>query len=137
MLRQFIFVIALLSGSVLLPNNSVSTDTGEQGDTLRFLFFGHAYDWQSDGSQVDPRISGLNLEKYSRIFMGGDICSEAMLRYSTLARLDSIFDLGNPNTHYVLGNHDARNENEEWYEAICERKTYSTHSVDGITVVVL
>lgn len=48
-----------------------------------------------------------------------------------------MFDLGNPDTHWSLGNHDARNGNWEWYEEFTGRKTYHVASSYGITRVVL
>jgi hypothetical protein len=107
------------------------------GDTLRFLFMGHTYDWQASGDQVDPRLEGLNYGRYHRIMLGGDVCSETLARYSTLEYLDSLFDLGSNRTHFVMGNHDARNENWEWYEEFTGRRTFSTDHEHGITFFVL
>jgi 3',5'-cyclic AMP phosphodiesterase CpdA len=60
-----------------------------------------------------------------------------MLDYSTVQYIDSLFDLGNPETHWALGNHDARNGNWEWYEEFTGRESFYTYSSHGITRVVM
>ncbi|MEM0995929.1 MAG: hypothetical protein AAGN35_02570 [Bacteroidota bacterium] len=131
LLFTFPFLLADFSGQ--MTSSAPPHHCGN--DTLRYFFVGHCYDWQSAG--VDPRVEGLNYGRYDRIMLGGDVCSEALFRRRTVVYIDSIFDLGSPYTHYVMGNHDARNENWEWYEEFTGRKTYSTHSEHGLTVFVL
>jgi len=102
-----------------------------------FLFVGHCYQSGSGGTKVDYRIEQLNLSDYEGVWLGGDVCSEAMLNYSTIEYIDGLFDLGNPETHWALGNHDARNGNWEWYEELSGRKTYYAYNNYGITRIVL
>ncbi len=121
-----------------LGSAEVKTDPeNARGDTLHYFFAGHLYDHKSDGRRVDPRIEALDFTRYERVVLGGDVCSEATRDLSTVRYLDSIFDLGSPNTYYVLGNHDARNGNLLWLRRRTGRKSYFTHSRDGIVSVVL
>ena len=83
-----------------------------------YMFTGHTYQWYTDGSKVDPRLVELDKSVYNRIWLGGDICSEAMLKRSTLEYIDSLFRIHEPWNHYALGNHDTRNGNLEWYREI-------------------
>lgn len=115
----------------------VSPDQTDGGDTLKYIFMGHGYDWQGGSAKVDPRLERLDYSPYHRIMLGGDMCSEAFARKSTLIYLDSVFDLDNPRTHYALGNHEARNESHEWFEEVTGHKTYATHSEFGLTVFTL
>lgn len=111
--------------------------TGGSGDTLRYVFLGHIYSWKTDGKRVDARVLGLDYDRFDRIFLGGDICSEAFQYESTVQHIDSAFDLRAATTHYALGNHDARNENIEWYEAYTGRKPYYVTAAPGMTIVTL
>lgn len=125
------FIILLfLCGTLALkaqpPNNTIS-----------FLFAGHTWQSGTNGTRADYRLEQLDLSKYTGIWLGGDVCSEAMLEYSTVYYIDTLFGLGNPETHWTLGNHDARNGNWEWVEEFAGRKTYYAYSSYGITRIVM
>lgn len=115
----------------------VSLKSTGQDTVNRYIFMGHCYQYGSGGKKVDHRIESLDLSKYAGIWLGGDVCAEAMLEYSTIQYIDSLFDLGNPETHWSLGNHDARNGNWEWYEEFTDRDTYYAYSKNGITRVIM
>lgn len=106
-------------------------------DSIQYLFIGHCYQLGTNGTKVDYRIEELDKTGYEGIWLGGDVCSEAMREYSTVQYIDSVFDLGNPETHWALGNHDARNGNWEWYTEFTNRKTYYAYSSHGITRIVM
>jgi len=105
--------------------------------TFQYLFVGHCYQWGSGGTKVDYRIEQLDKSNYEGIWLGGDVCSEALLNYSTVQYIDSLFDLGNPETHWALGNHDARNGNWEWYSEFTGRMTYYAYASNSITRIVM
>ncbi len=100
---------------------------------------GHIYNKNHKKSEykIDPRIEQLDKSKYDRIWLGGDVCSEATLDYSTIQYIDSIFDLSKPGNYWALGNHDARNRNYDWIKKFTHRDTYFAHYQDGITAIVL
>jgi hypothetical protein len=98
---------------------------------------GHIYKFYTAGNLVDPRVEQLDKSGYEGIWLGGDVCSEATLLYSTIQYIDSLFDLGNPTTYWALGNHDARNGNWEWLKEFSGRDTYYSHYHKGITTIVL
>ena len=63
----------------------VSTGVSLQAqDSLQYLFVGHCYQRGTDGSKVDYRIEQLDKTGYEGIWLGGDVCSEAMLEHSTV-----------------------------------------------------
>ncbi|MBL4705614.1 MAG: hypothetical protein JKY54_13910, partial [Flavobacteriales bacterium] len=116
------FIVLLFPVSAALMS-FMAEDTGfknsdfadEPGaDTLYYLFMGHTYNAKPTGPRVDPRLVLLDKSGYSRLWLGGDICSEAFLEKSTVEHMDDVFDLGNPSTQYALGNHDVRNGNMQW-----------------------
>jgi len=120
--------------SFALGNNAASA---QPKDTLSYIFLGHTYDWGATGNRVDPRLERIDWSQYDRIWLGGDICSEASLNYSTLAYINRLFDLRKPGNHWTLGNHDTRNGNLEWIKELTLRPRYYAHSERGITTVVL
>jgi len=77
------------------------------------------------------------MSDYDGIWFGGDICSETSLNPRTIKSLDKKFDLKNPNTHIVLGNHDYRNGNHELYHAATGRPTFYTSSFKNMVVSVM
>ncbi|MEN8115692.1 MAG: metallophosphoesterase [Bacteroidota bacterium] len=108
-----------------------------QNDTLKYFFEGHTYQWHTSGNKVDERLEKFDFSEYDGIWLGGDVCSEALLEYSTLEYIDEHFDLKHPNTHWAMGNHDARNGNWIWLEELTGKKTYYTSTYKGITYMVL
>lgn len=128
MKKLLILLIAILS---LSPNTKAA-----EGDTLSYVFLGHTYYWGFN-NRVDPRLETMDMTQFDRIWLGGDICSEASLYYSTLQYLDSIFDLGKPENHWTYGNHDTRNRNYEWLKEFTKRPPYYTYSNNGITTIVM
>ena len=106
-------------------------------ESIQYLFVGHCYQRGSHGTKVDYRIEQLDKSVYQGIWLGGDVCSEAMLEYSTVKYIDSLFDLGSSETHWALGKHDARNGNWEWYSEFTGHKTYYAYSSHGITRIIM
>ncbi len=106
-------------------------------DTLEYLFVGHTYHAQPGTQQVDSRLIQLDKSRYSRIWLGGDICSETFLDENSVAHIDDVFDLGALSTQFALGNHDVRNGNMHWYTEYCGRETYNFYSKDKVVSVCL
>ncbi|MBT3384217.1 MAG: metallophosphoesterase [Prolixibacteraceae bacterium] len=128
-MKRQIFFIMFFMASVC--------NTKAQSDTTKYLFMGHIYYYFVSHARVDERVEKLDLKPYDGIWLGGDVCSEALLDYSTLEYIDGLFNLKHPNTHWALGNHDARNGNWKWLEELTEKKTYYTSNYKGISYMVL
>jgi len=108
-----------------------------QSDTLKYIFMGHTYGYHDPNHLLDSRIDLLDFDEYDGIWLGGDISSEALMEYATLEVIHNAFNLKDPNTHWALGNHDARNGNWIWLEELIGRKTYYSSSSNGITNIIL
>jgi len=108
-----------------------------QNDTIKYFFEGHTYQWHTAGDKVDERLEKFDFSGYDGIWLGGDVCSEALLEYTTLDYIDGLFNLKHPNTHWAMGNHDARNGNWNWLEELTGKKTYYTSFYKGISYMVL
>lgn len=110
----------------------------EEKSTYRFLFIGHAYDWENHkGDFVDPRLAQIKTLDYDGFWLGGDVCAETSLKPQTLDRLDELFDLKNPNTHFAQGNHDYRGANHDLYYHATGRPDFYTSSFKNLVVSVL
>ncbi len=107
-------------------------------DEYNFLFVGHTYDWSyGRGDKVDKRLELVNLDDYDGFWLGGDICASTTLQPKTMSYLDDLFDLRNPNTHFVLGNHDYRDNNLDFYFKATGRPDYYTYSFKNLVISVL
>ena len=115
--------------SVLLIGFIFSGYAQEYDQTVKYLFAGHTIQINTPGTKLDYRLESLNLNDYDGIWLGGDVCGEALLNYSTIQYIDSVVNLGNPETHWAMGNHDAREGNWEWYEELTNRHTYYTFPI--------
>lgn len=108
-----------------------------QEPVAKYFFVGHCYQTNLAPNTVNYRLEELDYSGFTGVWLGGDVCSEAMLDYSAVKYIDSLFNLGNAETHWSLGNHDARNGNWEWYEEFAGRETYYAYSSHGITRIVM
>lgn len=107
-------------------------------DNYRFLFVGHSYNWNDwRGSTVDDRLEQVDLSQFDGFWLGGDVCSNTSLNPRTMRYLDKLFDLENPNTHFVLGNHDYRDNNLDFYFHATGRSDYYTSSFKNLVVSVI
>jgi len=107
------------------------------GQDLKYIFIGHCYQPDTQGDKVDYRLEEFDFSAYKGVWLGGDVCSEALLKYSTVKYIDSLFNLGNPETHWTMGNHDARNGNWEYITDYSYRNTYYAYSSNKLTRIVL
>jgi len=106
-------------------------------DTVMYFFTGHCYQVDIPGYHIDERLKQLDFSPYAGVWLGGDLTTGTMLTYNSIQYIDTLFDLGNPETHWALGNHDARNGNWEWYEEFTGRKTYYAYTSNNITRIIL
>ncbi len=121
---QFIWVDK--QGQLPAPNRGSRSQ-----DTLHYAFFGHTSQWYTSNQQIDIRVESLDMSPYHRIWLGGDITSESSLDKNTFLYIDSVFGIRKATTQYALGNHDIRNGNKQWYEKVCNRKSYNYYEADG------
>lgn len=135
MVRSGFASLLVLLGLVLLGNNSSVNHVAGTSDTLRYFFVGHAYNWQPGYSRIDPRVVGLDYSRFDKQVFGGDLNSEALKYERFVTFIDSAFDLRDINTMWVMGNHEARNENFEWYEKYTGRHTWNAHSSNGAVFI--
>ncbi len=77
----------------------------ENDQTLKagqILFLGHIYQPGTE-DRIDGRIEAVAFDQFDVRLLGGDLCVETTKDPATLAYLDDLFDLSDPNTHWSLG----------------------------------
>lgn len=127
---KLIFIFQLCMASVNAQH--------QQQDSSRYLFLGHIYDWTIPaGNRVDERIEKMDKSAYDGFWLGGDVCANTSLDPTTFTYLDNLFQLKNPNTHFVLGNHDYRDNNLDLYFKATGRPDYYTHSIKNIVISII
>ena len=99
----------------------------------KYIFLGHIYNKEN---RVDPRLEKIDFSTYQGVWLGGDLCAETTKKRSTLDYLDAIFDLGNENTHWAVGNHDVRNGNLQWIQQTTGRNLFYATTSNDLTVAV-
>ncbi len=102
----------------------------------RYLFLGHTYHWYSN-NKIDFRVQALNKEEFEMLLLGGDLCSATSKTEATLNHVDEVYNVGNPNVLWALGNHDLEKGNLAKIEKHTGRKSYYAQYKNGITFLVL
>ena len=139
-------VVALLA-TCSSPEEATEEPLPETGNTvtyactgnttsLQYLFLGHTYRWHTT-NRMDERLELLDKSCYDQIWLGGDMTPETTREPQTIEYLDSIFQVGNPETYWAMGNHDIRNGNVDWITDATGRSTYYAHyNKRGFTTIV-
>lgn len=128
---HFSFLICILNLFACKKEEIISTPK----TTLKYLFLGHIYE---ESNTIDPRLFHyIRSKEYDQFWLGGDLCAETTADVATLDYLDNIFDLGSPNTHWTLGNHDVRNGNIQRITDKTQRPRFYTANSNGLCILVL
>jgi len=107
----------------------------ESKDTVNYIHIAHTRIFDTINQVLDPRFEKIDYEKFDMVLLGGDLCEESSIEYSTLEYLDGYLDLDSPNTLWALGNHD--NANLDYVERATGRKHFYSYHHNGITYIVL
>ncbi len=111
------------------------TQEGETNQIMTYLHLGHIRTENPGEESVNPHLFDLDYNDFDLLLLGGDLTANSSLADSTLVYLDSLFDLDDSNTHWILGNHDIGNI-EKALEYTKRPEFYSFH-MNGITYLVL
>ena len=88
---------------------SYSSFVPAQQDTARYLFMGHPRDDDREHQYLLKTVEKIDYKKFELILLGGDLTWSTSAERSTLHYCDSVFHLGDSNTHLAAGNHDLSN----------------------------
>jgi len=84
---------------------------------------------------LDEVAEKINYSSFDLLFLGGDLAYSTSEDEATISFVDSVFDLGNENTLWSLGNHDY--PNLERIQNHTNRAPYYAYYKNGITILVL
>jgi len=84
---------------------------------------------------LDSIVQLADYSNYDMIWLGGDMTHLTSENDTFMLHVDSVFDVGNNNTLWSLGNHDHTNLSN--IEKYTHRPTYYTTHKNGITIIVL
>lgn len=84
---------------------------------------------------MDSVVEKVDFRKFDMLWLGGDLAHLTSADDATMTHVDSIFDIGNINTLWALGNHDYTDLNR--VEEYTNRPPYYSMNQDGITFIIL
>lgn len=136
------YMTKMLSGSrillILFTIFMVSCKENESIEPIgpvskRYLHLSHT---RTDSNPLmDSIAENLDFDQFDMLLLGGDLAHLTSADDTTMRRVDSIFDVGNANTLWALGNHDYTDLGK--VEQYTNRPPYYSTHKDGITFVVL
>ncbi len=84
---------------------------------------------------MDSVVEQLDYKKYDVLMLGGDLAQLTSDDDTTMQHVDSIFNIGNDNTLWSLGNHDYTDLAR--VQSFTNRSPYYAYYKNGITFIVL
>lgn len=137
MKKKYVIILLLLV-FVACQNKKNSEDK----TVVKYLFIAHTR-IDANSFQVNPIIENMDFSVYDLLFLGGDIAKAPFVDLEGGKYLDSVFDLSNSRTNWILGNHeywklsDEEREKMEIYKNLTKRNTYYAFYKNNITFVIL
>lgn len=114
------------------PDNTVSPSPSP--DILKtYLHIGHPR--TNENPFVIAEVKNIDYSKYDMLWLGGDLAYLTSNHDTVMKYIDSIFDLGNKNTLWAIGNHDYTNL--EKIKEYTNRPLFYSYFKNGITFIVL
>ena len=106
-----------------------------QQDTARYIFMGHPRDDDREHEYLLKTVELIDYTKFDLILLGGDLTWSTSAERTTLQYCDSIFNLGDSNTHLAAGNHDLDNVAD--LLEFTKKPRYYAFSRNNITFLIL
>ena len=128
MFRVFILVFILMPGI-----SSCRKDKNIEPVLKRYLHLSHTR--RDSNPLMDSLTETIDYTVYDMLWLGGDLAYLTSDDQETIKHVDSIFDLGNFNTLWALGNHDYSDLNT--INNITQRPPYYAYYANGLTFLVL
>lgn len=106
-----------------------------QQDTVRYIFMGHPRDDDREHEYLLKTVEKIDYTRFGLILLGGDLTWNTSADRSTLQYCDSVFHLGDSNTHLAAGNHDLTNVAD--LLEFTKKPRFYTFSRNNITFLIL
>jgi len=107
----------------------------EDKGPFHYLHLAHTRLPTSEPNKVDPRVEKIDFNKLDLLMLGGDLTISTTKDVETINYVDSLFDLGNPDVLWAVGNHDKKNLS--YVDEVTKRPTNYVCHKNGITFLVL
>jgi len=128
-MKYSIFILVVLFMSCSKQSVTVIENTDER----KFLHLAHTR--TSINPQLVETAQMVDFQQFDMLLLGGDLALHSSESDETMNFLDSIFNFGNPNTLWALGNHDYPNLDR--IEQFTQRPNFFSYHNNGITFLVL
>ena len=124
LITLIVIAFSCKKNEILSPNNP---------EILEYLHIAHTRTIANPN--MDKIIESIDYKKFDMLWLGGDLANSTSQDDETMSHVDSIFNLGDPNTLWALGNHD--DSNLARIQAYTNRLPYFSYNKNGITFIVL
>ena len=129
-LFRLIPLLIVLLGSCVKDNNSKPPVTPL---TKNYLHISHTR--TNSNPSMDSLVERIDYSRFDMLWLGGDLAHLTSQDDYTMAHVDSVFDIGNTNTLWSLGNHDYSDLNR--IQNFTNRPPFYSFYNDGITFIIL
>lgn len=126
-LLAYLFLI-LLFGSCKNPIPKENPETIQ-----RYLHIAHTR--TNTNPTIDSTVEKVDFSKYNMLWLGGDLAKSSSIDDSSMAYLESIFNVKSETTLWSLGNHDY--SSLERVKRFTKRPAYYAYQKNGLSMVVL
>ena len=130
---SFIFTMATFFLLSSCTKDKLLAPTTNPGNLKKYLHLSHTR--KDTNPDIDEVAKKINYSLFDMLLLGGDLAHLTSLDSATLAGVDAVFDLGNPNTLWALGNHDY--SDLSLIKDYTKRPPYYTYTNNGICFLVL
>ncbi|TAH40128.1 MAG: hypothetical protein EYC69_12025 [Bacteroidetes bacterium] len=128
----FLLFFLLISTSSCRKNKKDNPADPEH-TIVKYLHLSHTR--TNTNPTMDSTVEAMSFSAYDMLWLGGDLASTSSSDDSTMNHLDSIFNLGSPNTLWSLGNHDY--SDLQRVQNYTGRNPFYSYFKNGITIIVL
>lgn len=131
LIKVDLVLIILLMAVVSCEKVNSITPTEEK--VFSYLHISHT---RTDANpNMVSNIEEINYEKFDMLLLGGDLATLTSINDETISHVDSVFNLGSPNTLWALGNHDYSNLDR--VNKFTKRQAFYSIHKNGLTFIVL
>lgn len=131
LIKVDLVLIILLMAVVSCEKVNSITPTEEK--VFSYLHISHT---RTDANpNMVSNIEEINYEKFDMLLLGGDLATLTSIDDETISHVDSVFNLGSPNTLWALGNHDYSNLDR--VNKFTKRQAFYSIHKNGLTFIVL
>ncbi len=133
MTKIFLRLIPLLLMLLVFCKNDKITSQVTIPDIKKYIHIAHTR--TNTNPQMDSVVERLDFNEFDMLWLGGDMAQLTSADDKTITHVDSVFDIGNKNTLWSLGNHDYSDLNR--IQKFTHRPPFYAYNKNGLTIVVL